>query len=435
LTGLLGAIVFFRNPDVIVLPSLEAEDGAFIFPHYYANRDLAELLRIHAGYIPLVLNLIAYISVRLPTTQIPYGFALLPAAIALITYLWLFGKCFRPWLGPDSTRATICVLLALAPLAQYHVYANTTYSIWNTLVLFLFMTVTPLPRAWWRNMSMWTAANLLVWSNPLTILAAPILAVRLVRDTWSRWFCAFTLANLLCYSRFGIEQGGIFAGLTWIEALQKLARAVGWTIVLVAETAFRTVFGSSSLEWAATNARPLIAAWACLIAIAASLAAWQSPRVRVVLGLLGYVIIAYTFISFLSRGVAMIPIDSAPRYVYAQTFAFLIMFVLLIEHFLFERRLQWRTAVTGVLVVWYFALNVLLGHYFFAVGTATRPQDRPPSPYVQSHDGNGFIVREFFVELAAVEKQNGSRKDISLSVDKPGDWPIIIDTRETAVRP
>ena len=262
LAGLLGAIVFFRNPDVIVSPSLEAEDGAFVFPHYYANRHVAELLRFQAGYIPLVNNLIAYTSVRLPTNLIPYGFALLPAVMALITYLWLFGKCFRPWLGPDSTRATICVLFALAPLAQYHIYANATYSIWNALVLFLFITVTPAPAAWWRSAGMWTAANVLVWSNPLTILAAPILAVRFVRDTCTRWPCAFTLANLFCYSSFGIEKGGILAGLTWIESLQKLTRAVGWTIVIVGETAFRTAFGISSLSWAKANAWPLIAAWA-----------------------------------------------------------------------------------------------------------------------------------------------------------------------------
>lgn len=131
----------------------------------------------------------------------------------------------------------------------------------------------------------------------------------------------------------------------------------------------------------------------------------------------------------------MIPLDGAPRYIYVQTFAFLIIYALLIDYFFLEKRRGWRIPVLGALVAWYFALNVQLGHYFFAVGTATRSQDGLHSPYVQSQEGNGLIVRQFFAELARLEKQNGSRKGIDLSVDKPADWPIVIDTRDEANKP
>lgn len=428
LAGLLSAIVFFRSPDVFLLPSLEAEDGTFVFPHYYANRDLAELSRFQAGYIPLVLNLIAYLSVRLPTQLIPYGFALLPAALALVASLWLFRRDFRPWLGPDSTRVAICVLIVLAPLIQYHVYANATYSIWTALILFLFMVVTPTPSRWWRSACIWVAANVLVWSNPLTPLAAPILVVRFMRDARSRLPCALTLANLVCYAILGIEKGGLFADLTWIESFQKIFRAFGWTFVIVGEAAFRTAVGAPGLNWALANAWPLIAAWAALLAIVAIVAAVQSSRLRIVFALLGYVIFAFTFTPFLSRGMTMLPLDGAPRYVYVQTIAFLLMFVLLLEHFLINHHPRWRSLAAGAVAAWYVALNVQLGHYFFTAGETARSQDSPPSLYVQSHEGNGLIVRQFFAELAALERQTGSRRGIRLSLDKPADWPIVIDT-------
>ena len=73
-------IIFLRTPEAVLQPSLEAEDGTFVFPYYYANRGAVDLLRLQGGYIPLALNLIAYLSVRLPTRFIPFGFALAPAS-------------------------------------------------------------------------------------------------------------------------------------------------------------------------------------------------------------------------------------------------------------------------------------------------------------------------------------------------------------------
>ena len=38
-------------------------------------------------------------------------------------------------------------------------------------------------------------------------------------------------------------------------------------------------------------------------------------------------------------------------------------------------------------------------------------------------------MRDFFAELARIEAENGSRENIRLTADKPGDWPIIADTK------
>ena len=62
--GLLAAIflvIFLRSPSVLLLPSLEAEDGTFVFAHFYVHRAASEILRFKSGYIPLFANAIAYL--------------------------------------------------------------------------------------------------------------------------------------------------------------------------------------------------------------------------------------------------------------------------------------------------------------------------------------------------------------------------------------
>jgi hypothetical protein len=74
-------------------------------------------------------------------------------------------------------------------------------------------------------------------------------------------------------------------------------------------------------------------------------------------------------------------------------------------------------------------LNAQIGHYFVTTGPAARPPAGPVSHYVQSDERNGEIVRKFFAELERLEKETGSRDGIYLKADKPGDWPMIADTR------
>ena len=426
-------VVFFRSPDVILSPSLEAEDGAFVFPRYYMFRDVSELLRFQAGYIPLVLNLIAFFSVRLPTTLIPYGFAYLPLLLALVAYTWLFDRRFAETLGPDANRALMCLLFVLVPFSQYHIYANATYSIWNALFLLLLLSVTPLSGVAWRDAAVWLAMNVLAWSNPATILVGPIIAVRLVRERSVRLFHAATLVNLVAYVTFGVEKGGIFHGLTWAESIEKLAEAAGWTVVAVSQMTFRTVFGSRLLDWADAHAWPLIAVWALLLLAAVLFEARRTPRFRPVLAVLAYVIFAFTFVGLLTRGpMNVFPLNAATRYMYVQSLAFLVLAVLLLEAFVVRGHARRRVAVFAAAVVVSLALNFQMGHFFVATSARARPADGPCGPYVQSHEGNGRIVREYFAELARREQQNGSREGIFLRADKPGDWPIVIDTRNPA---
>jgi hypothetical protein len=143
-----------------------------------------------------------------------------------------------------------------------------------------------------------------------------------------------------------------------------------------------------------------------------------------------YIVFSFTFISVLSRHSSMTPLNGAPRYIYIQSLAFTVLFVLLIAHFVRESS-QWRKVAFVGVIAWYIALNFQTGAYLF-FDKAAQAQTHYQSPYRQSSAGNGDIVREFFTALMRIEEERGSRSGIFLSVDKPADWPIVVDTRDRA---
>jgi hypothetical protein len=438
LTLAIVLVILARSPDVLLLPSLEAEDGPFVFQHFYTVRDAGEILRFKSGYVPLVANLIAYCSVRLPTRAIPYGLAWVPLAITLAAYTALFGSGFRYWLGPDSTRALLCVLFALAPLAQWHLLAHTDYSIWNSLLLLVLLSVTPLSPVAWRRYASWGVANVLVWSHPLTMLVAPILALRLYREERIRAIGAVTLVNLVLHQALGTESTGVFAGLGWNESAAKIVDAVAVTTKVASGTAFRAAFGPVTSAWSEATGSVLPLAWALLVLVVAALACRRAKRLRVVFGLLAYFVFAITFLSVLVRDSLVAPqLNLAVRYVYLPSLAFVMLYVLVADSWVraAARAEPVRRLALGTFLAWYAALNAQLGHYILWNGAATRPADGPWSPYVQAHEDNGRIVRDFFAELAAIEARTGSREGFTLVADKKNDWPIRLGPRPERRRP
>jgi len=427
-------VIALRSPQVLLLPSLEAEDGTFVFQHFYTHRGFAEIFRFKSGYVPLVANIVGYLAVRLPTRVIPYGFTLIPLAFTLVAYTWLFGRRFRGALGPDSTRALICFLFALAPLAQWHLLAHDDYSIWNTLLLLVLLSAIPLPTSRARKIAAWLATNLLVWSHPLAIVVAPFVAIRIARDGRDRTLQAVTLANLILHQSIGVESSGIFAGMALQEIVAKLLRAASDSALAIAATGYRASFGPTAYAWTVERSWLPVAVWSIALVALAVHAARSEPRIRPILAVVAYYVVTLTFASVLSRGPQVLEqLNAAPRYVYLQSLGFLVVLVLLVEWAgprLVERFTNgWdrsRRVVFAVVIAWYVGLNCVMGYFFVWQGSRARPSEMVWGPYVQSHPDNGPIVRDFFATLARLESESPSRESISLSADKKNDWPITI---------
>jgi hypothetical protein len=171
-----------------------------------------------------------------------------------------------------------------------------------------------------------------------------------------------------------------------------------------------------------------------VVAVLAIVAVRGAPRLRLPFGVLAYFIFSLTFASVLVRGSQVIDqLNGAPRYVYLQSLACLVLFVCLVEHFgprVGHRAAgSWarsRRAIWAGIVIWYLGLNAAMGYFFVWQGSAARPSEMIWTPYVQSHPRNGVIIRDFFATLARLETEKATRDEIALTADKQNDWPITI---------
>ncbi len=448
LVCLIGGFLFLRAPETILSPTLLFDDGQKVFAYFYEHRGAIEIVRFKSGYLPLIGNLIGYLSVRLPTRWIPYGMAGSAFLISLATYSLFFARPFRRWVPSDFQRALICLLFALAPVSDCFLLTVSDYSLWNLLVVLILLTAMPPPKkAGWKYLHL-TLCNVLVWSHPLSLVILPLVIWRALRDREHRFFYRLLLFNLVVHQIFGVA--GILTmrglwdtrGVPSVSLIHKLLLSSWWTVQLVPSIAFRAAFGEPVFEQAITKALWLVVCWAAVVVAGASYVFRRLSRLRPLLLYLAYLIVALTFLSCFLRyqnvqGDPFAFIRSARRYIYVQSLSFLIIYAVLLSA-VFELRLAareplrktpdagrydslWLSIPLVLLLVHYFYLNTQFG-YFSVSENANR------GPYNSPNPANGVIVRRFFTQLAELETRQGSRKGVHLEAPKRKDWPIVVDT-------
>ena len=439
-------IIFFRAPELVLTPSLLWDEGSKVFAHFYQQREAAQILRFKSGYLPLIGNLIGYAAVRFPTRIIPYAFAGSAVLITSVAYCLFFARAFRIWFPSDLNRALMCLVFALAPISDSQLVTVSDYSLWNLLAILILLIVwRPSEKKGWR-FAHGFVCNLLVWSHPLTIIIAPIVLWRAFKDEEDRSFYRLLLFNLVVHQIFGVS-GIITTHGLWdhntgiplpVSFATKFFDSCVWTVQIVGATAFRTAFGSSSLEFVVREQPALLFVWIAFLVIACYPAVRHVPRVRPLLAFLAYLIVSVSFLSCFLRyeDVHHDPIrfvSDVRRYIYLQSLCFLLLFGTLLTT-------GWELACSRVvdqsiaqnfrrlaflpltaLLCHYYILNTQLGHYLLWNTPSA-------SPYHAPDPKNGLVVREFFSKLADAEETRGSRRDIQLTAEKVKDWPITVDT-------
>ncbi len=442
-------IIFFRAPEMVLTPSLLWDEGRNVFAHFYEQREPAQILRFKSGYLPVIGNLIGYLAVRFPTRLIPYALVGSAVLITSMTYCLFFARAFRRWFPSDLGRWLMCLVFALAPISDAQLVTISDYSIWNLLgILILLIVCRPSEKKEWR-FAHGFVCNLLVWSHPLTIIIAPIVLWRSFKDEENRAFYRLLLFNLVVHQIFGVA--GIIAthGL-WdhntgipipVSFATKFFDACVWTVQVVGAAAFRTAFGSLSLQFAVREQPALLFVWMAFLVMACSAAARSVPRIRPLLAILAYLIVGLSFLACFLRyeDVHNEPIrfvSDVRRYIYLQSFCFLLLFGTLlatgwewacskvVNQSIAQNLRRLAFMPLAALICHYYVLNTQMGHYLLWNAPSSSPYHAPDSR-------NGMIVQEFFSKLADAEEARGSRREIQLTAEKIKDWPITVDTTAT----
>ena len=439
-------IVVLRAPEMVLAPSLPWDEGSKVFPHFYEQREPAQILRFKSGYLPLIGNLIGYTAIRLPTRIIPYAFVGSAVLITSVTYCLFFARAFRRWFPSELERALICLVFALAPISDCLLVTTSDYSLWNLLAALILLTVwRPSERRGWRYAHGFVC-NLLVWSHPLSIIIAPVVLWRAFSDKRNRTFYGLLFFNLVVHQIFGVS-GIITTHGLWdhstgvpiqVSFASKFLDSCAWTGQIVGATAFRTAFGSPFFEFAVRERPALLIAWMAFLIIGCYLVARKVPRTRALLAFLAYLIISLTFLSCFLRyedvhNDPILFVSQAPRYIYIQSLCFLLLFGTLLtagwelacsrlaDQPIAQKLRQLGFLPLAALLCHYYVLNTQFGHYI------VRNTQRL-GPYHAPDPQNGIIVREFFSKLADAEQALGSRHEIRLTAEKINDWPITVDT-------
>jgi hypothetical protein len=419
LLGLLMVLVS-RCYSFLVGPTLRVEDGAHVFGYFYSERDWSTLFRFKAGYIPFGPNLMGFLSVRLPVEWSPYALTILPFIQSLAAFALFFSRDFRACVRSDAVRFTVCLALAIAPIGQFHLLCHTDFSIWSALLIVCWLSLLPAGDRLWKSGAVLVVGQLFVWSNPLSFVAAPVHAARLVIDKGvkARSVQALWLGAHALHLAFGIEPG--HASALGSEALklsfwQELATRTWWHIA--SRACFRVFFGPNANVWAEQNAAPLIHAFAAAFALSVLLVAWRGPRhgTRFVYLALGYLVIALTAAIVVTKSDRAIA-GGYQRYHYVQALLLLTLGVLLAAHaasHLPARVERWLWPA--------FPFLILAPLAWTAVGNMKDYQE--PSPE------NAERIRECTRRLAELEREHQGRPcGFKLQCRKVRDWTISIRT-------
>jgi len=178
----IALLLLLKNPDMLLLPPLHAEDGTEMLAYYYCDRDPGRVLRHYNGYVSLVPNAIGYASGGVAIAFAPTLLAVVPFLLAVGCYslphgLRLFGN-----VSPAGTGSAASLLIAALPLGSATLLANTTYSQWNGLLALALLAIAPASRSPIAVSARFLVSATLMWSHPLSVLVLPLFAFAAVRD-------------------------------------------------------------------------------------------------------------------------------------------------------------------------------------------------------------------------------------------------------------
>jgi hypothetical protein len=401
-----------KEPLLLLLPALHAEDGSEVLAVYYRERDPAWLLRAYQGYVALLPNLIGYAACSAPVAWVPTLLAALPmlfAAAAFCIPAWLPASAPRPG---DRARRALVLLLAALPLGSATLVANTTYSMWNALLALALLAAVPFPRRPGPAAALVAVSALLLWSHPLSLAALPVYAVRLALAARGRraaeaaaWLAL--LAAGTAYQGWAVSREGV--------ALRAVTREAYVTARALAErVAFEAVLGPqprSALQESAPGA--VTAAGAALALGLAALVAGRARRdaeARPALLCLSYYAVALTAGAVAGRQLraGILASPDGVRYFYVPKVLFWVLAGAVVGPALARlapraRRALAAAAVAGIL----------------ALAWANRD-------YYATSAGEGARVQDLVRRAALAEARNGGRRGIRETLER-GAWTIRLE--------
>lgn len=416
LLALVLAVLGIRSYDVIVHPTMRVEDGAKVYAYFHDHRGLAHLFRFKSGYMPLLPNVVGYLSVRLPPQWAPYFLAVAPTLLSAFAYCSFFFRRFRSVVVDDDLRFVTCLALAIAPVGQYLLISHTDFSIWHALFCAVLWAWVPLPEAPWRAALALAGQQVFVWSHPISIVAAPLNAAHAwhQKGRGQRIAQGVMLAGHALHLVFGLDHS-----FTTRTVHSRLV-ALPMTFVRYEHRAIsRALFGRRVVSWLLNHGQTWVPVAAAMLILAGALwvALRNVERLRLAVVLAVYSLTALAFAVAASRSGHQI--NHGSRYLYVQCL-FSVMLIAFVVRAVWHA-VRWpsalprpwpgRSVLFGGVLIAGFGLQNLGQAHLFRDGT---------------QGDNAQRVATCMQRLAKLHASKGGACGFSLSCPKADDdWAIV----------
>jgi hypothetical protein len=403
------ALIVVRCGSLFLEPTLAAEDGKRVLAYFYENRELSQLVRWKAGYLALLPNVFGLTAVRLPIEWAPRFLTIAPAFVTVLVFTLFASSPFQAVVPSRGVRIFVCLALALAPVGTYFFVCHTDYSIWNALFLLLLLSLAPGSTRPLGAATGFLAQAFLVWSHPLTFVALPVHAFRLLRDrgVLPRAAAALLVVVQLAHLAFGLSTRrahargeSLFEPEFWLERLTLAVRHVSEDVVP------RALLGLGG-ERGPTLSLFLTAATLGGVALVVALGPKQTTRSTYVI--LGYLIAALSLAVFASE----VHNPGSSRYAYVQTLLCVLLVSLLVAEVV-TRLLPNRAVARASL-----GLAALVYPAILCVGSLENYRDHRLE--------NGERIAACVKELAALERSNGGPCGFTFHCKKRHDWSFQVE--------
>lgn len=413
-----AVIVCWRSHQRLLAPTMQVEDGASIFAHFYVNRDWIELVRFKAGYIPFLPNLLGYLFVRLPATYNPYLFTIVPTIFTIFAYSLFAFPRYRALVPDDRIRALTVTAIALAPIGQYFLLSHTDYSIWNALYLLLIWSFLPFADTRLRAYGAFGVQQILVWTNPLSFVAAPLNVLHFLEGRGrQRLLQLGMVVSHALHIKFGLAERKEGPASRILQLDQEMLQR--FYAHVVEHELFRAVFGPDVVDLASERAPWSIPVFGCVV-FALLLWALLRPSAYVsrrALLMTVFAILTLTWIILVSRSDRAIA--RGWRYVYVQCIFCVVLWCLLLGQLVRAMLARWKfyrqgfaLGYPGLVATWFALQNV-----------------SEPGGYAASFQRNVDNVRKCMRDIEKQEARNGGPCGIRVTCKKRRDWPIRIKTK------
>jgi hypothetical protein len=407
------AVIFFvRVPSLYLRPILWAEDG-LLFQQYYADRSLAGLGHVYAGYASVGANALGWLAMAFPVTAAPYLLALFGLVTAALAFSCVLA-C-DALLPSRPVRIGVALLVAALPLGTFAESGMAIDIAWSLLIAAALLSISTRPDA--PPGRVVTAALLRV----IAILTQPVAVILLVFDLWG----AIRRRAGLRFLHLGVLAGGVlFKLLAVAPANPPAAGAAARTFFVgLFERGVAEAFVGSSVRWWLREHLPGAGVALGVILVAGLI--WLARRARLdaeqrrQLGWLALVAALSWAAAVAGRGGTWdLLMRAAQRYVYPTKVLVVLAAAVLVSAAVPVRRLLVVAAVLGVI-----AINLVNYGDFWDSALAAE----------------GEPVRAFTHELAALERAHGGRHGFTLvlhrATNRPGMFELTVDARVPSPRP